>query len=348
MAIRRDRETVTSVRAWDEPGALEEAARLLRSGDVVAFPTETVYGLGALCSLESAVRRVFEVKGRPADNPLIVHVDGVPCARTLAREWTRVAQALAGAFWPGPLTLVLPRAPGLPPAVSAGLDTVALRMPAHPCALALVSRAGPVAAPSANLSGRPSPTRAEHVFADLGGRIPLILDGGPCEKGLESTVLDITGEVPVILRPGHVTAADIAAVAGDVSLSPGVLGPLPEGSKAVSPGVMHRHYAPLSRVTVFLGEEEAVRASMAEEYERLEEAGFRPLMVGIGAFLGYESRTAADMEALARDFYAILLESEKEYTHLLVQGVDGQGVGLALMNRALRAADFSVKVVDGT
>jgi len=206
----------------------------------------------------------------------------------------------------------------------------------------------PIAAPSANLSGRPSPTKAEHVFADLNKKVPLILDGGPCEKGLESTVLDITGEVPVILRPGHVTAEDIADVAGDVRISPGVLGPLPEGAKAASPGVMHRHYAPRSSVTVFLGEEDAVRASIAKEYATLKKAGFRPLVVGIGAWPGYESRTAADAKELARDFYAILLESEKAYTHLLVQGVDMRDMGLALMNRALRAADFSVKVADGT
>ncbi|MFZ5974615.1 MAG: L-threonylcarbamoyladenylate synthase [Bacillota bacterium] len=348
MKIHKDEKIITRIRGCKDPGALEEAVQLLKSGQVVAFPTETVYGLGALCETVPAVRKIFEVKGRPADNPLIVHVDGVDRARELVREWTPLAEALVRAFWPGPLTLVLERAPGLPSIISAGLPTVAMRMPAHPCALRLIALAGPIAAPSANASGRPSPTQAEHVYKDMKGRIPLILDGGPCEKGLESTVLDITGDVPVILRPGHVTPEDIAAIAGGVRLSPGVLSPLPEGVQAASPGLMHRHYAPQSRVCVYCGEEGAVRAHMAQEYAALQEAGFRPLLIGTAPWTACESRVVEDAQDFAKKFYAILLESEMDYTHLLVQGVDKHGVGLALMNRALRAAGFSVKYVDDT
>lgn len=336
----------TRVLGWKEPGALDEAVRLLKSGEAVAFPTETVYGLGAICENESALHKIFEAKGRPFDNPLIVHVDSVACARGLTSEWTDLAQALSDAFWPGPLTLVLGRAKGLNPVVSAGLETVALRMPAHPCALSLIAGAGPIAAPSANVSGRPSPTRAGDVTRDLNGRIPLILDGGPCARGLESTVLDITGEVPVILRPGHVSPEDIAAVAGSVHVSPGVLAPLPKGERAASPGMMHKHYAPKSRVCVYCGEEQAVREYMAREYAALKCSGRRPLLIGTAKWPGMDSRKSGDVEGLAREFYAILLDSEREYSDLLVQGVDRQGVGLALMNRALRASGFAVKQVN--
>ncbi len=332
---------------WDAAGALEEAVRRIRDGETVAFPTETVYGLGARYDSEPAVRRIFKAKGRPSDNPLIVHVDSIGAARALAGDWTPLADALAKMFWPGPLTLVVRRASAVPDAVTAGLNTVALRMPAHPCALGLIAGAGPIAAPSANRSGRPSPTRAGHVARDLDGRIPLVLDGGPCKKGLESTVLDVTGEVPVILRPGHVTPEAITAAAGGVRVSPGVMAPLPEGAIAASPGLLHRHYAPESRVVVYRGGEAAVHARMMQDYARLRAAGHRPLLVGTGEFRGMDAQRVRDADDFAARFYSILLDSERDRTHILLQGMDDRGVGLALMDRALRAAGFAVENVDG-
>jgi L-threonylcarbamoyladenylate synthase len=233
-----------------DPGqAVPEAAALLASGEPVAFPTETVYGLGADATNPAAVARIFEVKGRPANNPLIVHVADSRSGRRYVREFPAAAEILAKKFWPGPLTLVLPRADVICPAVAAGLDSVAIRVPAHPIALALLKAAKlPIAAPSANRSGHVSPTTARHVWDEFNGLIPLILDGGPCTVGVESTVLDLTVNVPTILRPGGITLAMISAelhrvglpadvhVGGSESAAP--------GQTSKSPGLLERHYSP--------------------------------------------------------------------------------------------------------
>lgn len=230
--------------AAPDPGLLARAAAVLKAGGLVAFPTETVYGLGADATDAAAVRRIFAAKGRPARNPLIVHVATTDDARRLATSWPPFARKLAERFWPGPLSLVLPRRPGsIPDVVTAGADTVALRVPAHPVALGLVRAAGlPLAAPSANPSNLLSPTRAEHVLAGLGGRIDLILDGGPTPGGLESTVLDLTSTPPRLLRPGLITLAELQAEIGPIELvGPGTV----SGEAALpSPGMLARHYAP--------------------------------------------------------------------------------------------------------
>ena len=223
--------------------SIDEAARLIREGELVAFPTETVYGLGGDATNERAVAKIFEAKGRPQFNPLISHVLDAGEARRLV-QWSDVADKLAARFWPGPLTLVLPRAKGSPIALlaTAGLDTAAIRAPAHPMAQALIRAAGrPIAGPSANRSGAVSPTRAEHVAESLGDRVKLILDGGPCEVGLESTVLDLTTAMPTLLRPGGATREAIEEVIGPVALSHAV----PSGNAAhKSPGQLASHYAP--------------------------------------------------------------------------------------------------------
>ncbi len=251
--------------------ALGEAAAALRDGALVAFPTETVYGLGADALSADAVARIFEAKGRPADNPLIVHVASVDDLAPLVAEVTPLARALLEAFAPGPLTLVLRRSDRVPDVVTAGLPTVAVRVPSHPVARALIRLAGvPVAAPSANRSGRPSPTRAEHVREDLDGCIAWIVDGGPCDVGLESTVVDATGDVPVILRPGAVTAEHLALATGldpvEAYLHP--YAPAPRdgaprthaGGTPRSPGLKYRHYAPRARVLVADGPDDDARA----------------------------------------------------------------------------------------
>lgn len=230
-----------------DPDAIGEAANLLRTGRLVAFPTETVYGLGANALDAGAVAAIYEAKGRPARNPLIVHIHGAEQARGLSADWPARADLLARAFWPGPLTLVVARAPFIPDIVTAGGATVALRVPAAPVALALLRAADvPVAAPSANRSNRVSPTRAAHVLRHLGGRIPLILDGGPTPGGIESTVLDVTGPAPRLLRPGLVTRAQLEEVVGPIDgpAAPAPTDPERTDAPLASPGMMRKHYAP--------------------------------------------------------------------------------------------------------
>jgi L-threonylcarbamoyladenylate synthase len=235
-----------------DPSGIREAARCLARGGLVVFPTETVYGLGADATNGQAVARVFAAKGRPSDNPLIVHVASPSEVPSLVREVDPRARALMEAFWPGPLSLVFPRTSRIAPEVSCGLDTVAVRMPRHAVALELIRQAGtPVAAPSANTSGRPSPTRAEDALADLAGLVDYVLDAGPCPLGVESTVLDLTGSIPVVLRPGGVTIEQLREVAGEVRL----LGRADEAVEPLatrSPGLRHRHYSPRARLILVL------------------------------------------------------------------------------------------------
>jgi L-threonylcarbamoyladenylate synthase len=246
-----------------DPSAIERAARVLLSGGLVAFPTETVYGLGALADDATTVARIYAAKGRPSHNPLIAHVPGEPEARRGAGSWPEAAARLARAFWPGPLTLVVPRGPTIPAVLSAGLDTMALRAPRHPVALALLRAVGrPVAAPSANLSTQLSPTRAEHVLKGLDGRIEMVLDAGPCPLGIESTVVDVTRDPPQVLRPGSLGVEELAAVLPEV-LGPD-LTPAQEGTPRSSPGLERKHYAPRARLVL------APRGDLLAVVERVE------------------------------------------------------------------------------
>lgn len=250
----------------EEPSAIAEAAAIIRGGGLVAFPTETVYGLGANALEASAVRKIFDAKGRPSFNPLIVHVRDAAAARELAAAWPPAAEALAVKFWPGPLTIVVPKRSVVPDIVSAGLGTVALRVPSHPVARALLDAAGvPIAAPSANRSTELSPTRAEHVAKSLGDRVEMILDGGSTEVGLESTVVDVTGDVVVILRPGRISLDELNRVTRTIR---GVDQPEEEAPRS-SPGMMERHYAPRARLELFdAAEIEEVRRRVAAAHER--------------------------------------------------------------------------------
>ena len=244
--------------ASPDPRALRPAAETLRRGGLVAFPTETVYGLGAHALDPEAVARIYAAKGRPGYNPLIVHVADADAARALTSAWPAEADALAAAFWPGPLTLVLPKNDSIPHSVTAGLPSVALRVPAHPVAHALLRLAGiPVAAPSANRSTEVSPTTAQHVVRSLGERVDVIVDGGPCPVGIESTVLSLAGPVPTLLRPGTISVDDLRPVIGAVALPSSA----PEATAArPSPGMMDRHYAPRAELRLFVeGESEAER-----------------------------------------------------------------------------------------
>lgn len=246
--------------AAPQPDPIARAAAVLLRGGLVAFPTETVYGLGALADDELAARSIYTAKGRPSHNPLISHVHSIEAARALAPVWSAEAERLASRFWPGPLTVVVPRAPSVPRSVCGGLDAMALRVPAHPVAIALLRAVGrPVAAPSANRSNQLSPTTAAHVINGLDGRIDMVLDGGACRVGLESTVIDLCGETPVVLRPGTITIEQIRALVPAAELRASVLA---HGVSRPSPGMDAKHYAP--RTPLRLLQREALEAAIRE------------------------------------------------------------------------------------
>jgi L-threonylcarbamoyladenylate synthase len=307
--------------------SIDEAARLIREGELVAFPTETVYGLGGDATNERAVAKIFEAKGRPQFNPLISHVLDAGEAGRLVR-WNETADKLAARFWPGPLTLVLPRAKNSPIALlaTAGLDTAAIRAPAHPMAQALIRAAGrPIAAPSANRSGSVSPTRAEHVAESLGDRVKLILDGGPCEVGLESTVLDLTTATPTLLRPGGATREAIEAVIGSVALSDAI----PSGDAArKSPGQLDSHYAPARPVRL--------NATSVAGDEALLAFGPRP---PAGARQVLNLSPDGDLTEAAANLFAHLRALDRPAnTRIAVMPIPQTGLGLAINDRLRRAA----------
>ena len=245
-----------------EGEAIAKAADLLRRGELVALPTETVYGIAADARNGAAVAKIFVAKGRPQDNPLIVHVTGPEMLPGLVSEVPERAQLLMAAFCPGPLTIIMPRGPEVAAECCAGLDTVGIRMPSHPVARAVIAQSGcAFAAPSANLSGKPSPTNAQDVFTDMDGRLPLILDGGECDVGVESTVISVVGEKPTLFRPGHITLEDLERALGEeVEVSKAILEKLPEGAVVRSPGMKYKHYAPKADVTLLDGTFEQFKA----------------------------------------------------------------------------------------
>lgn len=316
--------------------SVAEAARLLRGGQLVAFPTETVYGLGADATNERAVAAIFEAKGRPRFNPLISHVLDADEARKFVL-WNQTADKLAARFWPGPLTLVLPRSPGSPISLlaTAGLDTVAIRAPSHPVAQALIRAAGrPIAAPSANRSGAISPTRAEHVAESLGARVPLILDGGPCLVGVESTVLDLTTATPTLLRPGGVSRESIETEIGSIAVSDA----LPSGDSArKSPGQLESHYAPARPVRL-----DATGVSADEGL-----LAFGPT-VPQGAMLTYNLSVAGDLGEAAANLFAMMrLLDRPGIGRIAVMPVPQTGLGLAINDRLRRASHGHEGADDG-
>lgn len=320
---------------------LERAAHIIREGGLVAFPTETVYGLGADAMNARAVAGVYEAKGRPGDNPMIVHIARASDLGQLTPTLSPDIVTLVENFWPGPLTMILRKKPGVPDRTTGGLDTVAVRMPDSEAALGLITKAAcPVAAPSANISGRPSPTRARDVIADMDGKIDAIIEGEDCRIGIESTVVDMTGEVPVILRPGIITAENIKAALGkEVVYDKALLGKISEenqeGIKPKSPGMKYRHYAPKADMTVIEGQRDKVKA----EIERLKALNER-LGLKVGVILFEEK---AFIEA-AHDFFARLRDLDSEGVDLILAGAlsDTDGVGFAVMNRMLKSAGYNI------
>jgi L-threonylcarbamoyladenylate synthase len=328
-----------------DPVAIARAAECLRSGGLVAFPTETVYGLGVHALDRVAVRRLFDAKGRPANDPLIVHVGSPAQVSALVRHVPDSAHALASRFWPGPLTLVLLRSPLVPDEVTAGLDTVAVRVPAHPVARALLLAAGiPVAAPSANLFSRPSPTLAAHVFEDLDGRIDLIVDGGPTTVGVESTVLDLSGATPTVLRPGAITIEmlrDVLPRVGARTLSQDDRAAMP------SPGLLSKHYSPRAPLTLYEGEPGAALERLTHDAREALDTGAR-----VGLILADEDivdlrgariahlGSAHDLGTVATRLYAALREMDTAGVDvILARGFPGEsGLGVAIQDRLRRAA----------
>lgn len=251
---------------------LKEAAGILRSGGLVAFPTETVYGLGGNALDEDAARKIYAAKGRPSDNPLIAHVSCVEEVEPLVKEIPEAGRKLMEAFWPGPLTMIFPKSEKVPYGTTGGLDTVAIRMPDDPVANRLIALAGvPVAAPSANTSGRPSPTTAGHVWQDMNGRIDMIIDGGPVGIGVESTIVDVSSAVPAVLRPGAITMEMLEEVLGEVSVDPAILGPLSADVRPKAPGMKYKHYAPKADLTLVEPGTGADRESRAEQVTGAEQ-----------------------------------------------------------------------------
>lgn len=333
--------------AKDFDRGIDAAAAIIKGGGIVAFPTETVYGLGADATCEEAVASIFAAKGRPSDNPLIVHVGGIEEAAKLVHI-TPVAEKLLKIFWPGPFTAVLKKTALIGDTVTAGLKTAAVRMPDNIYALELIKRSGcPIAAPSANSSGKPSPTEARHVYEDLKGRIPLILDGGKARVGLESTVCDLTGDVPVILRPGGITYEMIREAAGEARLFPGLSRQFSDKEAPPSPGMKYRHYAPKAEVIVaYAKDKEELAAGLLPLIRREAESGMKTVLlctVESSKLFGDAEKivlgSIRDIGGVARNLFAAFRKADElGADRVYFEALPETGMGLAVMNRVKKAA----------
>lgn len=328
---------------------IEEVGKIIREGGLVAFPTETVYGLGGNALSPEASAKIYTAKGRPSDNPLIAHISDIDELEPIVREVTDDARKLAEKFWPGPLTMILNKSDRVPYETTGGLDTVAIRMPEHPVARMLIKAAGvPVAAPSANVSGRPSPTEAAHVIEDLSGRIDAIIDGGKVNIGIESTIVDLSGDVPTILRPGYVTKEMLEEVVGYVEMDPALYASPEEHIRPKAPGMMYRHYAPKGQLTIVQGDNEEVIAYINKQAKLYNEDS-----VGIITTRENEDRypyghvhvmgSRQDEESVARELYgALRIMDEYEAEYIYVESFGEGRLGEAIMNRLNKAAGHRI------
>ena len=330
---------------------LAEAAQILRDGGLVAFPTETVYGLGANALNEEAAKKIYAAKGRPSDNPLIAHISCMEELEPLVKEIPEAGRNLAEAYWPGPLTMIFPKSSIVPYGTTGGLETVAVRMPSDPVANRLIHLAKvPVAAPSANTSGRPSPTTAQHVWQDMNGRIEMILDGGPVGIGVESTIVDVSGEVPTLLRPGAVTMEMLEKTVGHVEIDPAIQGPPTADFHPKAPGMKYRHYAPHAQMTLVEGEAEAVANKINELVKEGLEQNLR-----VGVICTDESRSSypdglvrsvgerAKEETIAHNLFAVLREfDDLDVDVIYSESFSKDHLGQAIMNRLTKAAGYHI------
>ena len=342
-----DRETIFC-KADEE--AVRKAGEILRNGGLVAFPTETVYGLGANALDEKAAARIYAAKGRPSDNPLIVHITRREALGRIVTEVPEAAERVMDAFWPGPMTLIFQKSPEVPYGTTGGLDTVAVRMPSHPVARAVIEAGGGyIAAPSANTSGRPSPTKASHVAEDLMGKVDMILDGGEVEIGLESTIVDVSVAEPVILRPGYISLEMLQGVVGKVSVDQALLRD-DAGIRPKAPGMKYKHYAPKADLKIVEGSEEAVAARINELIRQGREKGKR-----IGVIAAKESayryqggivKTVGSREedlSIAQHLFGILREFDTlGVSEIYSESFDTPRMGQAIMNRLMKAAGHQV------
>ena len=343
-------QTINSESFQDEE--LQEACRILQDGGLVAFPTETVYGLGGDALRPEASAKIYEAKGRPSDNPLIVHIADMESLEDIAQTIPEEAVKLAQHFWPGPLTMIFPKKEKVPDSTTGGLDTVAVRMPSHPVARALIRESGVyIAAPSANTSGRPSPTKAEHVQEDLEGRIDMILDGGAVGIGLESTIVDMSTGTPTILRPGYITKEMLEEVLGQVQVDPAILSrTINPNIVAKAPGMKYRHYAPKGQMTIVEGESERVIAEINRLcQEKMAEGGSVAVIATEETKTRYRCENVRSVGSrrtegsIAAGLYDILREMDHigaEY--IFAESFEQDTLGKAIMNRMLKAAAYHV------
>lgn len=330
---------------------INECAKVLKRGGTVAFPTETVYGLGANALDPEAVKKIFQAKGRPSDNPLIVHITKVEDIQPLVKEIPEKVYQVMERFWPGPLTLIFEKSEIVPHEISAGLPTVAIRMPSHPIARRLIEESGlPIAAPSANISGKPSPTKADHVIKDMLGKVDAIIAGGDCNVGVESTVLDMTSEIPMILRPGGVTKEMLEEVLGQVQMDPAVENP--DGVKATpkAPGMKYTHYAPKADVIIIEGSLDSMANKIKEMKESYEKENKKVGIIctdetrdlykeGIIKTMGSRKRP----ETIAANLFKVLREfDETDVDIILSEAIGTEEIGQAIMNRLKKAAGYHI------
>lgn len=333
-----------------DPAALREAGDIIKAGGLVAFPTETVYGLGGDALNPESSRKIYAAKGRPSDNPLIVHIADMAALKAIVKEIPESAERLAEAFWPGPLTMILTKSDLVPCETTGGLDTVAVRMPVHKVAREFIRAAGGyVAAPSANRSGRPSPTEAKYVAEDMDGRIEMIIDGGDVEIGLESTIVDLTVPQPMILRPGYITKEMLedvlTCVEEDCTMMCDDSGQAPK-----APGMKYRHYAPKGDLTIVAGTEDVVASYINEQLAEQRLIGKKTGVIGtdrtIGCYHADVCKSAGNREdegTIARELYRILREFDDESVEVIYsEAFDTSGIGQAIMNRLLKAAGHKV------
>ena len=334
------------------PEVMERAGEILKRGGLVAFPTETVYGLGGDALNPEASARIYAAKGRPSDNPLIVHIADMEALKVLASEVPEKARLLAHRFWPGPLTMIMPKSDAVPYATTGGLDTVAIRMPSHPTAYELIRSSGVYsAAPSANTSGRPSPTTAQHVYEDLNGRIDMIIDSGKVDIGLESTIVDLTGEIPTILRPGYITKEMLEEAVGPVTIDKAILADHEDPNlRPKAPGMKYRHYAPKGQLTIVEGETKQVVASILQMVHDKQKEGYKVAVIaaqetvncypsGIVYSIGSrkcEGSIAAGLYDILREMYHLGAE------YIFAESFEDDNLGQAIMNRMLKAAGYHI------
>ena len=330
---------------------LAEAAQILRDGGLVAFPTETVYGLGANALDEAAAKKIYAAKGRPSDNPLIAHISCLEELKPLVAYIPEAGRKLAEAYWPGPLTMVFPKSDIVPYGTTGGLDTVAVRMPSDPVANRLIKLAGvPVAAPSANTSGRPSPTTAQHVWQDLEGKIEMILDGGPVGIGVESTIVDVSGDVPTLLRPGAITMEMLRETVGRVEIDPAIQAPPSADLRPKAPGMKYRHYAPHADLQLVEGETdkvvETINALVKEKLAEGKKVGVICTDETKDRFPQGEVRSVglrAKEETIAHNLFAVLREfDDLDVDCIYSESFSKYHLGQAIMNRLTKAAGYHV------